>query len=129
MSFVILKNNNQQAANSFINQFTDTLTIPRNSEVALHSMSLNRLQQYAVEDWSFYIYHGPELDEDGDPVDGGPDSVQQPTEIHLTNGAYTVDELACTAGTSTSATGQKKKTSTYKKKFGTVVVFLHRGLY
>ena len=45
MSFVILKNNNQQPANSFSNQFTDTLTIPRNSEVALHSMSLNRLQQ------------------------------------------------------------------------------------
>ena len=45
MSFVILKNNNQQPANSFSNQFTDTLTIPRNSEVALHSISLKKFRK------------------------------------------------------------------------------------
>eukprot|EP01050_Picozoa_sp_SAG11_P047995 SAG11_NODE_25436_length_357_cov_2.204633_1_plen_108_part_01 len=96
MSFVILKNNNQQAANAFSNQFTDTLTIPRNSEVGI---ALDVSQPFATICrprlvLQGYIYHGPELDEDGDPVNGGPESVQQPTEIHLTNGAYTVDELA-----------------------------------
>jgi hypothetical protein len=94
MSFIILKNNNEQPANAFSNKFTNTLTIPENSEVALHSISINRLQQYAVEDWKFYVYHGPALDEDGDPTDGGVASVQQPIEINLQNGSYTVDTLA-----------------------------------
>ena len=93
MSLIILKNNNQQPANAFSNNFTNTLTIPSNSEIALHSMSLNRLPRYAVNDYVFYVYHGPKLDSDSDVMDGGSETVQEPIRIKLINGAYTIDEL------------------------------------
>ena len=93
MSLIILKNNNQQPANAFSNNFTNTLTIPSNSEIALHSMSLNRLPRYAVNDYVFYVYHGPKLDSDSDVMDGGSETVQEAIRIKLINGAYTIDEL------------------------------------
>ena len=37
MSFVILRNRDNQPPNAFDNEFQNTITIPANSEVALHS--------------------------------------------------------------------------------------------
>ena len=56
MSLIILKNTDSQPPNKFGNDFVNTITIKKNSEVALHSISFNRLDGYAVNDFCFYIY-------------------------------------------------------------------------
>ena len=53
MSLIILKNTESQASNRFGNDFVNTITINKNSEVALHSISFNRLDGYAVNDYFF----------------------------------------------------------------------------
>ena len=67
MSLIILKNTDSQPPNKFGNDFVNTITIKKNSEVALHSISFNRVDGYSVNDYFFYIYHGPELDTDSEP--------------------------------------------------------------
>jgi hypothetical protein len=69
MSLIVLKNTDSQAPNRFGNDFVNTITINKNSEVALHSISFNRLDGYAVNDFFFYIYHGPQLDIDSEVID------------------------------------------------------------
>ena len=57
MSLIILKNTDSQASNRFGNDFVNTITINKNSEVALHSISFNRLDGYAVN--NFFFLHLP----------------------------------------------------------------------
>jgi hypothetical protein len=61
--------------------------------VALHRISFNRLDGYAVNDYFFYIYHGPELDIDSEVVDNLQTTIMRPVLIALENGVYTIDEL------------------------------------
>ena len=78
---------------SFNNDFQNTFTVPAHSEVALHSISLNRSSKYDMSDRRLGIYHGPEKLPDGDSKDGGT-AVAFPQAIELTNSSYTEDELA-----------------------------------
>ena len=55
MSLTMLKNTESQASNKFGNDFVNTITIKKNSEVALHSISFNRLDGYAVNDFFLFI--------------------------------------------------------------------------
>ena len=87
------KNIDSQAPNRFGNDFVNTITINKNSEVALHSISFNRLDGYAVNDYFFYIYPGPELDIDGEVVDNLQKTTMRLVQIVLENGVYTIDEL------------------------------------
>ena len=48
MSFVILRNRDNQPPNAFDNEFQNTITIPANSEVALHSMALNKQDKFVL---------------------------------------------------------------------------------
>ena len=91
---MILRNNNQQDPSSFMNDFQNTFTIPANSEVALHSVALNRLNKFDVSAAVFYVYHGPALDATGVPVSGGNEELALPFEISLVDGSYTPVELA-----------------------------------
>ena len=93
LSLKILKNTDAKAPNRFGNDFVNTITINKNSEVALHSISFNRLDGYAVNDYFFYIYPGPELDIDGEVVDNLQKTTMRPVQIVLENGVYTIDEL------------------------------------
>ena len=93
MSLIILKNTDSQPPNKFGNDFVNTITIKKNSEVALHSISFNRLDGYAVNDYFFYIYHGPELDIDSEVIDSLQTSIMRPVQIALQNGVYSIDEL------------------------------------
>ena len=43
MSLIIFKNTDSQAPNKFGNDFVNAITIHKNSEVALHSISFNRV--------------------------------------------------------------------------------------
>ena len=89
MSLVILRNKNGQSPAAFDNDFQNTFTVPAHSEVALHSISLNRSNNYDISDRVFFIYHGTEFDS------GGPFAkVQMPQQIELKNGSYSVDALA-----------------------------------
>jgi hypothetical protein len=93
MSLIILKNTDSQPPNKFGNDFVNTITIKKNSEVALHSISFNRVDGYSVNDYFFYIYHGPELDIDSEVIDTFQSSVMRPVQIALQNGVYSIDEL------------------------------------
>ena len=53
MSLIILKNTDSQAPNRFGNDFVNTITINKNSEVALHSISFYWLDGYAVNNFFF----------------------------------------------------------------------------
>ena len=55
MSLIILKNTESQASNRFGNDFVNTITINKNSEVALHSISFNQRDGYAVNDFFPHI--------------------------------------------------------------------------
>ena len=92
MSLIILKNTDSQAPNRFGNDFVNTITINKNSEVALHSISFNRLDGYAVNDFFFYIYHGPQLDIDSEVIDDiwcAPTSIYTALSRHTGgNGSY-----------------------------------------
>eukprot|EP01051_Picozoa_sp_SAG22_P012333 SAG22_NODE_1272_length_4923_cov_3.681385_3_plen_585_part_00 len=94
MSFFILRNRDNQPANSFSCDFQNSFTIPANSEVALHSMALNREDKFDLSDAKLYVYHGPEINADGTSKDGGANRLSFTMEIELTDGAYTPAELA-----------------------------------
>ena len=93
MSLIILKNTDFQAPNKFGNDFVNTIKINKNSEAALHSISFNWRDGYAVNDYLFFIYHGPELNINREVVDGLQTSVMKLVMIQLVNGVYTIDEL------------------------------------
>jgi hypothetical protein len=92
MSLVILRNKNGQSPAAFDNDFQNTFTVPAHSEVALHSISLNRSNNYDISDRIIGIYHGPEM-ENGAAKDNGT-TMQMPQSIKLENGSYTDGELA-----------------------------------
>ena len=48
MSLITLRNTNGQSPSTFENDFNNTFEIEPNSEVALHSIALNRLPQYST---------------------------------------------------------------------------------
>jgi hypothetical protein len=84
MSLIILKNTDSQAPNRFGNDRVNTITnINKNSEVALHSISFNRLDGYAINEYFFYIYHGPELDIDSEVVDNLQTSIMRPAQVTI----------------------------------------------
>ena len=53
MSLITLRNTNGQSPSTFENDFNNTFEIEPNSEVALHSIALNRLPQYDISDKFF----------------------------------------------------------------------------
>ena len=69
MSLIVLRNDVTQAPNSFQNNFTNTFEVEPNSEIALHSIALNRAPKYDISDRFFYVYHGEQLDESAKPED------------------------------------------------------------
>ena len=69
MSLIVLRNDDTQAPNSFQNSFTNTFEVEPNSEIALHSIALNRAPKYDISDRFFYVYHGEQLDESAKPED------------------------------------------------------------
>ena len=92
MSLMILKNTDPQAPNRFGNDFVNTITIHKNYEAALHSISFNRLDGYAANlfftsttaqnsistaRWSTFYKQ----------------KTMWPVQIALENGVYTIDEL------------------------------------
>jgi hypothetical protein len=89
-----------QSPSTFENDFNNTFEIEPNSEVALHSIALNRLPQYDISDKFFYVYHGVTIDEDGEPDNtnafGGENMyrLSEASLIKLSNGKYGYTELA-----------------------------------
>ena len=100
MSLITLRNTNGQSPSTFENDFNNTFEIEPNSEVALHSIALNRLPQYDISDKFFYVYHGVSIDKDGEPDTTnafGGDNMYRLSEaslIKLSNGKYGYTELA-----------------------------------
>ena len=94
MSLIVLRNDDTQAPNSFQNSFTNTFEVEPNSEIALHSIALNRAPKYDISDRFFYVYHGEQLDESAKPED-----LQRvltpckPSKIILRDAHYTSAEL------------------------------------
>ena len=94
MSFVILRNRDNQPPNAFDNEFQNTITIPANSEVALHSMALNKQDKFVLNNARLYVYHGPTVGADTFAADNSVAPVRRPVQIELMNGAYSATELA-----------------------------------
>ena len=63
MSLITLRNTNGQSPSTFENDFNNTFEIGPNSEVALHSIALNRLPQHEISDKFFYVYHGVRIND------------------------------------------------------------------
>ena len=53
MSLIVLRNDVTQAPNSFQNNFTNTFEVEPNSEIALHSIALNRAPKYDISNRYF----------------------------------------------------------------------------
>ena len=93
MSLLIMKNTNGQSSSSFENDYKNSFEIEKDSEVALHSISFNRLPKYDMSQRFFYVYHGEEMDQDGDTFLGN-EPLSMVDKIEISNNAYGYDELA-----------------------------------
>ena len=63
MSLIITRNNGSDPPESYHNYFKDTFTVEPHSEVAVHTVVINRDPTYVIThgNSSFYIYHGAYL--------------------------------------------------------------------
>ena len=94
MSLIVLRNDVTQAPNSFQNNFTNTFEVEPNSEIALHSIALNRAPKYDISNRYFYVYHGDELNEKAQPEDATRLLTPcKPSKIILKDGHYSDTEL------------------------------------
>lgn len=89
---VISTNNGLSNPASFSNNFRSPLLIPKDAEVAVESVKINRSPVFDIPDESlFYFYHGPQLTEIGGVV--AQDVTKIPVQIRIPRGAYSVDSL------------------------------------
>lgn len=90
---VISSTNGLSNPASFSNNFRSPLIIPKDAEVAVESVKINRSPLFDIPDESlFYMYFGPELTQ----VIGGvvaSDVTKIPVPIRIPRGAYTVDSF------------------------------------
>ncbi len=90
---VISSNNGLSNPASFSNNFRSPLIIPKDAEVAVESVKINRAPLFDIPDESlFYLYHGPELVEGSGGVVAS-DVTKIPVPVRIPRGAYTVDSL------------------------------------
>ena len=90
---VISSNNGLSNPASFSNNFRSPLIIPKDAEVAVESVKINRAPLFDIPDESlFYLYHGPELTEGAGGV-VAQDVTKIPVQVRIPRGAYTVDSL------------------------------------
>ena len=108
MSLLITRNNATDSPASYHNYLRDTFEVPPHSEIAVHTVVINRDPTYIItDDCTFYIYHGGYLSDATVTKDEGGKQiylqyydysltlwVDQPIDVHLTKGSYTVSEFA-----------------------------------
>ncbi len=87
---VISTNNGLSNPATFSNNFRSPLIIPKDAEVAVESVKINRAPLFDIPDEAlFYFYFGPELN----PATTANDTTKIPVPIRVPRGAYTVDSL------------------------------------
>ncbi len=87
---VIATNNGLSNPATFSNNFRSPLIIPKDAEVAVESVKINRAPLFDIPDEAlFYFYFGPELS----LTTTANDTTKIPVPIRLPRGSYTVDSL------------------------------------
>ena len=87
---VISINNGLSNPATFSNNFRSPLIIPKDAEVAVESVKINRASLFDIPDEALlYLYFGPELTS----TTSANDTTKIPVPIRLPRGAYTVDSL------------------------------------
>ena len=75
---------------TFSNNFRSPLIIPKDAEVAVESVKINRAPLFDIPDEAlFYFYFGPELNS----TIVANDTTKIPVPIRIPRGSYTVDSL------------------------------------
>ena len=114
---VISSTNGLSNPASFSNNFRSPLLIPKDAEVAVESVKINRSPLFDIPDESlFYFYHGPELT--GGVV--ASDVTKIPVPIRIPRGAYTVDSLRA------ALEDTLNKSNSDPETFGNYVVTINR---
>ena len=87
---VISTNNGLSNPSTFSNNFRSPLIIPKDAEVAVESVKINRAPLFDIPDEAlFYLYFGPELSS----TIVANDTTKIPVSIRIPRGSYTVDSL------------------------------------
>ena len=101
MSLIITRNNGTDRPESYHNYLKNTFEVEPHSEIAVHTVVINRDPTYVISDANsqFYIYHGSytptELNTLGfEDKSGNSLWVDQPIEVKLSVGRYGVNAFA-----------------------------------